>query len=118
MRNGRVRIDVDGVTQVVRSLEYEGLVRDIGNTTEAYTRKMANESANFAPVKTGKLRNSIVSSPEEIDQTTWEYGSDVPYAEIQEYTNKTHKAFVRKSVWNNELPYTEKINDLVRRLGR
>ncbi|PAD61877.1 hypothetical protein CHH92_02125 [Bacillus sonorensis] len=75
MRNGRVRIDIEGVNRVVRALEYEGLVRDIGNTTEAYTRKMANESADYAPVKTGRLRNSIVSSPEEIDQTTWEYGS-------------------------------------------
>lgn len=118
MRNGRVRIDIEGVNRVVRALEYEGLVRDIGNTTEAYTRKMANESAGYAPVKTGKLRNSIAASPEEIDQTTWEYGSDVDYAKIQEYTNKTHKAFIRKSVWNNELPYKEKINSLVRQLGR
>ncbi|MDI3411096.1 hypothetical protein QKW52_15525 [Bacillus sonorensis] len=52
MRNGRVRIDIEGVNRVVRALEYEGLVRDIGNTTEAYTRKMANESAGYAPVKT------------------------------------------------------------------
>lgn len=54
MRNGRVRIDIEGVNRVVRALEYEGLVRDIGNTTEAYTRKMANESADYAPVKTAE----------------------------------------------------------------
>lgn len=112
-----VQIRIQGVNRVISALAYDGLKRDIANTTEAYTRKAANESAEMAPVKDGKLRNSIVASPEQIDETHWQYGSDVEYARKQEYEHKTQKAFIRKSVWNNETPYREKIRDHVRDLG-
>ena len=111
-------IRIQGLNRVLSSLEYDDLVRDVANTTEAYTRKAANEAAEMAPVKDGILRNSIVASPEQIDETHWQYGSNVAYARKQEYENKTHKAFIRKSVWNNEEPYREKILGYVRDLGR
>lgn len=110
-------IRIQGLNRVLSSLETDELVRNVANTTEAYTRKAANEAAEMAPVKDGILRNSITASPEQIDETHWQYGSNVPYARKQEYENKTHKAFIRKSVWNNEEPYREKILGYVRDLG-
>lgn len=109
---------IRGLNRVLSALEADDLKRNVANTTEAYTRKAANEAAEMAPVKDGKLRNSIVASPEKIDETHWQFGSDVDYARKQEYEHKTQKAFIRKSVWNNEDPYREKILGYVRDLGR
>lgn len=75
--------------------------------TETYTRKMANESAEMAPVDTGKLKNSIAASPERVAKGQWQYGSDVEYARRQEYEHRTRKGFIRKSVWNNRDKYRE-----------
>lgn len=77
------------------------------NVTETYTRKMANESAEMAPVDTGKLKNSIAASPERIAKGEWQYGSDVEYARRQEYEHRTRKGFIRKAVWNNRDKYRE-----------
>lgn len=77
------------------------------NVTETYTRKMANESAEMAPVDTGKLKNSIAASPKRTAKGQWQYGSNVEYARRQEYEHQTNKGFIRKSVWNNRDEYRE-----------
>src|SRR5690606_11621614 len=75
--------------------------------TETYTRKMAKESAEMAPVDTGDLRASITASPLKLDDATWQYGSDLAYARLQEYEHYSRKGFIRKAVWNNRTPYRE-----------
>jgi hypothetical protein len=112
-----IRLDIRGIDDTIRRIAQhigEEAWADIANTTEAYARKMANESAELAPLKDGALKNSIASSPEQVEPYTWEYGSDLPYATRQEYEHSTHSAFIRKSVWNNERDYQSAIERRVR----
>lgn len=102
-------VKVEGLDKVMQKFTLKGIQAQ-GNAekiTETYTRKMANESAANAPVKSGDLRASITSSPRRIGPATWEYGSELPYARRQEYEHASKKGFIRKSVWNNRTPYRE-----------
>ena len=105
----KMNVKVQGVDKVINSFTLRGTKARMraDKVTETYTRKMANESTEMAPVKTGDLRASIAASPEKLDDALWQYGSDLPYAVIQEYTHATKKGFIRKAVWNNRTPYRE-----------
>ncbi|KUP31067.1 hypothetical protein AU387_15495 [Bacillus halotolerans] len=118
MSRSNMRISVEGLSRVIRGLDSTQFVQEVDEVTEAQTLLMANESAERAPVDTGKLRNSIVASPEKVAPAMWEYGSDVDYAKIQEYTHKTQSGFIRDVVWSNERVYRGKILRLVQGLGR
>lgn len=107
----RTSVRVTGTNEVVRNLEKltAQMEQSISNTTEAYARKIANEAAEAAPEKTGALKNSIVSSPTQVEPTLWELGSDLPYATRQEFEHSTKKAFMRNAVENNRGPFTNAI---------
>lgn len=77
----------------------------IGNTVETYARKMAADAADNAPIKDGLLKNSLASSPERVAQMTWTWGSNLAYARRQEYEHRTHKGFVRRSIWANRAAF-------------
>lgn len=66
--------------------------------SEEFTYKMANKSAEKAPYLDGFLRNSIASSPHKIDEHTWGWGSDMPYATRQEYEHASRSGFIRNTV--------------------
>lgn len=104
-----LNIGVTGIDKVINDLSVKGMAahQRADKVTETYTRKMANESADIAPVDTGDLRASIAASPRKIKNAEWEYGSDLAYARVNEYENPTNKGFIRKSVWNNRAPYRE-----------
>lgn len=113
-----INVSVSGIDDVVRRLDRLAnaqLTTDLGNITEAYARKMANESAGMAPLDSGALKNSIASSPQKVDELTWEYGSNLPYATRQEYEHSTHSAFIRNAVWNNEEAYAKAIKKRINR---
>lgn len=105
----KMNVKVQGVDKVINSFTLRGTKARMraDKVTETYTRKMANESGKMAPVDTGDLRASIIASPEKLDDALWQYGSDLDYAVIQEYTHATKKGFIRKAVWNNRTPYRE-----------
>lgn len=108
----KLNVKVTGVDDIIRKLNRHmgaQAIADVDKITEAYARSMANESAEMAPVKDGALRNSIASSPEQIEEHVWQYGSNLPYAKRQEYEHKTNKAFIRKSIWNNRDKYRNAI---------
>ena len=116
----KLNVKVTGLDDVLRKLDKQlgqQAVDDLDKITEAYARKMANESAEMAPIKDGLLRNSIASSPQVSDDDThvWEYGSNLPYATRQEYEHKTNKGFVRKAVWNNREKYRAAIKKRITR---
>lgn len=106
-------VKVEGVDKLLRKLDRISgakAVADIDRITEAYARKMAAESARMAPVKTGALKNSIAKSPRPSDEPhAWEWGSHLPYATRQEYEHRTHKAFARRAIWNNEKKYRDAV---------
>lgn len=115
MRNN---VRVFGIEDVLRRLDRqigEAAIRDVDRITETYARKMAQESADMAPVKDGGLRGSLASSPEVSDDSdhVWEWGSDLPYANRQEYEHATHKGFARKAVWNNREDYRKAVKKRV-----
>src|SRR5690625_7942733 len=76
--------------------------------TETYTRKMANESGDMAPVKSGDLRADIIASPKRLKPSDWEFGGTLPYARRQEYEHKSEKGVIRKRVGNNRNDYRTK----------
>lgn len=104
-----INISVSGLSEVLSQLDDAEIARDIGRITETYARKIANESAANAPVDTGRLKNSLASSPKKESETSWTIGSDLPYALRQEYEHRTKKGFTRKAVWDNRTPFREKI---------
>lgn len=113
-------VTVKGLDEVIRKLDKQlgqQAVDDIDKITEAYARKMAEESAGMAPIKDSFLKNSIAASPQPSDDElhVWEYGSNLPYATRQEYEHKTNKGFIRKSVWNNREKYR---NAVLKRITR
>lgn len=109
----KIDVNVAGIDKVLKMLNKrlgEETVKDIDNITEAYTRKMAGEAAEHAPVKSGDLKGSITESPKPSSEPHyWEYGSALEYAVIQEYTHKTRKAFIRRSIWDNEDAYKQAV---------
>lgn len=111
-------VSVTGLDAIQQALDPAAVARDIDRITETYARKMANESAHNAPVKTGRLKNSFPPSVRKESEGAWSFGSDVPYATRQEYEHKTKKGFVRKAVWDNREPYRNKISERLNDIGR
>ena len=105
----RMNVSVKGLDEVMRDFSLAG-IKAQGNAdkvTETYTRKMANDSADMAPVKSGDLRANLAASPHRLKPAVWQFGGTLPYARRQEYEHKTKKGFIRKSVWKNRNDYRE-----------
>ncbi|MEK5109839.1 hypothetical protein MHI57_24570 [Cytobacillus sp. FSL K6-0129] len=111
-------VSVSGLGDTLRMLNDRVATEEVGRVTETYARKIANDSANNAPVDTGALKGSLSSSPQKEEETVWTVGSDLPYALRQEYEHASKKGFVRKAVWNNRDPYRNKIDEVLRNMGR
>ena len=105
----RMNVSVKGLDSVMKDFSVAG-IKAQGNAdkvTETYARKMANDSANMAPVKSGDMRANIASSPHRLKLAVWEFGGTLPYTRRQEYEHKTKKGFIRKAVWKNRNDYRE-----------
>lgn len=104
---GRASIRITGIESAITDLSKLTLKMqsEVGNTTEAYARKIANEASQAAPVRHGLLQNSIATSPTKVAPLTWEFGSDLPYAMRQEYEHATKKGFMRNSIEANSEAY-------------
>lgn len=108
-------LGIDSLIQQLNDRLGDGAVSDIDRITETYARKMAADAAAMAPIDSGALKTSIASSPEQVEEHVWQYGSNLPYATRQEYEHATNKAFIRKSVWNNRQRYRDAIKDRIMR---
>jgi len=111
----KMNVNVKGLDDVMKDFSLAGMKAQgrADKVTETYTRKMANESGEMAPVKSGDLRANVIASPRRLKPAVWEYGGTLAYARRQEYENSTHKGFIRKSVWNNRTPYRERLREEV-----
>lgn len=110
-----MNLNVKGLDAVMKDFTLKGLEAQgrADKVTEAYTRKMANESGEMAPVDTSALQNDVIASPRRLKLGVWEFGSSLPYARRQEYEHATKKGFIRKSVWNNRTDYRNKLREEV-----
>ncbi|GGP13564.1 HK97 gp10 family phage protein [Oceanobacillus neutriphilus] len=111
------KVTVEGLDKVMNDFSDKGRrAQDRADkVTETYTRKMANEASGNAPVKTGDLRADIAASPKRLGKASWQYGSTLDYAEIQEFTHRSKKGFIRKSIWDNESDYQRSIKREIKR---
>ena len=105
----RINVKVQGVESLYKKFTQDALAAQYraDKVTETYARKMANDSAAMAPVKSGDLRANIAASPRRYSLNTWEFGSALPYARRQEYEHASKKGFIRKSVYKNRNDYRE-----------
>src|SRR5690625_1602087 len=113
-----MNVSVRGLDKVMRDFSVAG-IKAQGNAdkvTETYTRKMANDSADMAPVKSGELRAELAARPHRLKPAVWQFGGTLPYTRRQEYEHKTKKGFIRKSVWKNRNDYREALKREVPKL--
>lgn len=116
----RMNVNVKGLDKVMKDFSLAGMEAQgtADKVTETYTRKMANDSADMAPVKSGDLRANLAASPRRLKPAVWEYGGTLPYTRRQEYEHRTKKGFIRKAVWNNRTAYREKLREEIARFKR
>jgi len=109
----RLNVKMQGLNEVMRDFSLKGIQAQnkADKVTETYTRKMANDAANNAPVDTGDLRANLLASPRRLKQATWEFGGTLAYTRRQEYEHKTKKGFIRKAVWANRNDYRMKLRE-------
>lgn len=106
-----MNVSVKGIDKVMKDFSLKGIKAqtDVDKVAEKYTRKMANESADMAPVDTGDLRNNLLASPRRIKLGTWEWGGTLAYTRRQEYEHRSKKGFIRKATWNNRQAFRDEI---------
>lgn len=112
----KLNVKITGIDDLVNMFDKAGSTAALKNAekvTETYTRKMANEAAAMAPKKDYFLTNSIASSPEPIEKGVWSYGSNLPYANRQEYEHISSKGFFRRSMWNNRQDYRNALQRII-----
>lgn len=115
----RIKVKIDGIDEIRNRLGVRGakaLGYKVDKVTEFHTLKMANDAANNAPERDRHLKNSITASPKRLSKGAWQFGSDRPYAQRQEYEHKTRKGFFRKALWNGRNPFRNDIRDLIRNM--
>src|SRR5690625_419552 len=105
----RFKYEMRGLEDVQKDLGRRGanrLRRYIDDDIEQGVRDMAETSSELAPVETGDLSRSILSSVERVNLMEYLYGSHLPYAQRQEYEHNgkiggdptPKRAFFRKSI--------------------
>lgn len=104
-----LHVKVSGLDEVMKDFSLAGMKAQgkADKVTETYARKMANESASNAPVKSGDLRANLISSPHRVSAGLWRFGGTLAYTRRQEYEHRSRKGFIRKAVWGNRNDYRE-----------
>jgi hypothetical protein len=114
----RIRANITGLDEVLQRLGREGaqeLERELDNIVEANAIKIVNQAKENAPIRDGNLKRSIrlYGRPAKLKRTI---GSNMPYAQRQEYEHATKKGYFRKALWSGREPFRQEIRDAIRRL--
>ncbi len=115
----RIDVRIDGIPELKNMIEKDvrRLQEKIDLAVERRTLKMINETKAKAPVKTGKLRNSIDLLSQETELMQRAYGTNVEYARRQEYEHQTKKGFFRTTVAKHEPLLQKDIRQIVDGIG-
>lgn len=111
-------ISAHGIRDVIEQLGSDAareLWDELDKDVERNAIKIANQAAENAPVKTGKLAGSIPPSVKRVRKAKFIFGSDVPYATRQEYEHDTKKAFFRRALWAGRVPLRDDIKRTIKR---
>jgi len=119
-RGGGVKFSVkaNGVEAVLRKLGSEGAKRladDLDIVVEKQALMTVNDAKNNAPQKDGNLKRSIklYGKPVKLSRTI---GSNMPYAQRQEYEHKSRKGYFRKALWKRREPFRKAIESEIKKL--
>ncbi|MGG0150704.1 hypothetical protein [Bacillus mycoides] len=116
----KVSARIKGLENIYRMNNPDRYKTPVANTVEKHARLQANTASNRAPVESGNLAGSIPPSVKAFngDKTGWSYGSEVEYAAVQEYTHKTKKGFIRKTMFEGEQPLVSDLEKTMQRTAR
>jgi hypothetical protein len=114
----RISANIQGLDEVLQQLGVEGarqLEQELENIVEANAVRIANEAKENAPILDGNLKRSIhlYGRPAKLARTI---GSNMPYAQRQEYEHATKKGYFRKALWNGREPFRREIREAIQRL--
>jgi hypothetical protein len=114
-------VTIKGLNEVTRNLKMFGAtVEDLKEANSLISRKVANEAAADAPVKTGKLANSVRGNRQQRKASVIAGGSSIPYAGVIEYGRSSKKGgFMRRAAYRNQgfiiEQYERNINNIIRK---
>lgn len=114
----KVDIKVDLSSSLARKLSAKLYEKAVAEDVERQVHKSSSKTARYAPRKTGALANSFPASVSKKSATMWHYGSELPYATIQEFTNRTKAGFVRKTVQEDRPAFISTLYQSLRKVGR
>lgn len=111
-------VKVQGVSEVLSKLGAEGakeLETRLDRVVEAQALLTVNDAKENAPIKDGFLKRSIklYGKPARLSRTI---GSNMPYAQRQEYEHATNKGYFRKALWTRREPFRKAIQDEIKKL--
>jgi len=112
------KVKATGVEAVLRKLGAEGAKRladDLDIIVEKQALLTVNDAKENAPYKDGMLKRSIklYGKPVRLERTI---GSNVPYAQRQEYEHATNKGYFRKALWKRREPFRKAIESEIKKL--
>lgn len=113
-----LNIRAQGVAEAIRQAGRmrEQLINEIDADVEATMLLAINRSKSLAPVDTSRLRNSIMEVRQERRIMQRAYGSDVEYAQRQEYEHKTKRGYFRKALWEARTTLRDAVGRSIARL--
>lgn len=117
----RYTVDVSGLKEVQNALglaNAKRMYRIVDDNLEEGVDRMAEQAYDNAPVDTGALRSSILASVTKSSRHHYMFGSQMPYAQRQEYEHKTKKAYFRRAIWHEAPEIHVDIASTVRRTLR
>lgn len=122
MAKGGVKFSVKakGVDRVIQSLGSEGakaLENKLDKIVEANAIKIVNQAKENAPERDRNLKRSIhlYGRPAKLKRTI---GSNMPYAQRQEYEHKSKRGYFRRALWDGRQPFRTDIQNAIKDLGR
>jgi hypothetical protein len=117
-------VRIKGLNEVTRNLKMFGATaEDLKEANSLISRKVASDAAANAPVKTGKLANSVRGNRQQRKASIIAGSASVKYAGVIEYgypkRNIAARAFLRRAGWDNQSfiieQYEKNINSIIRK---
>lgn len=111
-----MRIQVTGANAVraeIAKLKQQ-LEENVDGAVEKRALMMVNDTRLSAPVKTSKLRNSINIITQDTKPMSRTYGTNVEYAQIQEYEHKSKRGFFRNNIQKHKPLLQKDVQDAVK----
>lgn len=95
-----MRVQITGDMRVIAQIELlkAQLAQNVDDAVEQRALKMVNDTRISAPRKTGKLKNSINIISQDSKPMSRTYGTNVEYAQIQEYEHKSKRGYFRNNI--------------------